>query len=216
MNIGVLGTGIVGQTLGRGFATHGHRVMLGSRDPSSEKVQQWVRDTGHGVAGGTFADAARFGEVLVLATSWDGAENAVRLAGAENARGKVVIDATNPLDFSQGPPPRLAVKGDDSAGERVQRWLPGARVVKAFNTVGNVSMVDPKFPGGAPDMFICGNDAEAKKVVDALCRDLGWPGTLDIGGIDGARYLEAMAIVWIRYGFLHQDWGHAFKLLRKS
>ena len=216
MKIGVIGTGIVGQTLGRGFATHGHQVMIGSRDASNAKMQQWVRDTGHGVAGGAFADAARFGEVIVLATSWEGTENAVRLAGAANAKGKVVIDATNPLDFSQGPPPRLAVNGDDSAGERVQRWLPEARVVKAFNTVGNVSMVDPHFAGGAPDMFICGNDADAKRTVDALCRDLGWPGTIDIGALDGARYLEAMAIVWIRYGFITQNWEHAFKLLRKS
>ena len=216
MNIGVIGTGIVGQTLGRGFATHGHRVMMGSRDPSNAKMQQWVGETGHGVAGGSFADAARFGDALVLATSWEGTENALRLAGAEHTKGKVIIDATNPLDFSRGAPPRLAVSGEDSAGERVQRWLPGARVVKAFNTVGNVSMVDPQLPGGPPDMFICGDDAAAKQTVDALCRDLGWPGTIDIGGIEAARYREAMAMIWIRYGFGRQQWTHAFKLLRES
>ncbi|HEY6224599.1 MAG TPA: hypothetical protein VIW26_12505 [Gemmatimonadales bacterium] len=146
---------------------------------------------------------------------WSGTENVIRLAGPDNFAGKVVIDTTNPLDSSHGPPPRLAVGFDDSAGEQVQRWLPQARVVKAFNIVGNAFMVQPQFPGGPPDMFICGNDAAAKQTVTDICRSFGWPGALDLGGIEMARYLEPLAMVWIVYGFGTGSWNHAFKLLRK-
>lgn len=126
-----------------------------------------------------------------------------------------MIDATNPLDTSHGPPPRLAVGFDDSAGELVQRWLPGARVVKAFNIVGNASMFRPQFPGGPPDMFICGNDAAAKTTVTEICTSFGWPGAVDLGSIEMARYLEPLAMVWITFGIHSRTWSHAFKLLRK-
>jgi predicted dinucleotide-binding enzyme len=203
--------------LGAGFAGRNHQVMLGTRDPSVEKVRDWVTQTGHGVSAGTFSDAAAFGEVVVLAIGWTNVENAIRLAKPANLAGKAVIDATNPLRFeSEGKPPVLAVGHNDSAGERVQRWLPDARVVKAFNIVGNPHMVDPDFPEGKPDMFICGNDPDAKKVVGGLVQGLGWPPVIDLGDITKARYLEPMAMVWISHLFnTGFNVNHAFKLLRK-
>ena len=214
MKIGVLGTGDVGKTLGAGFAALGHEVKIGSRDP--QKVAGWAKQTGKGASAGTFAEAAAFGEVVLLATLWSGTKSAIDMAGAKNMAGKVVIDATNPLVFEPNSPPRLALGHTDSGGEQVQRWLPDAKVVKAFNTVGSPHMVNPTFPGGPPDMFIAGNDAAAKKTVTEICRSLGWPTTIDCGGIDGARLLEPMCILWVYYGISTGTWGHAFKLLRRG
>ena len=214
MKVGILGTGDVGQALGTGFAQLGHDAMMGSRDPESEKVRAWVKKAGPHAGSGTFAAAASFGEVLVLATLWSGTESAIRLAGPAHCAGKVVMDATNPLVFTPGQPPALALGHADSGGEQVQRWLPAARVVKVYNTVGHAHMVNPSFPGGPPDMFICGNDAAAKKTVTDICRAFGWP-TIDIGGIEGARLLEPLCILWVRYALATGGWNHAFKLLRK-
>jgi 8-hydroxy-5-deazaflavin:NADPH oxidoreductase len=213
MRIGVLGTGEVGRTLGTGFAKHGHQIMIGTRDPQQEKVRAWVAATGNGATAGTFGEAAAFGEIVVVATMWSGTESALSMAGPERLRGKVVIDATNPLDFSQKPP-TLAVSGNDSGGETVQRLLPGALVVKAFNIVGSAHMVHPEFPGGRPDMFICGDDDAAKERVKALLTTFGWS-VIDMGGITAARYLEALAMVWILYYFKVGSGNHAFKMLRK-
>jgi len=214
MRVGILGTGDVGQTLGAGFAKLGHDVMMGSRDAANPKVREWAKKSGAHASAGTFADAAKFGEVVVLATLWSGTENALRLAGPDNLAGKVLIDATNPLDFSQGMPPRLAVGHTDSGGESVQRWAPRARVVKAFNTVGNAHMIDPQFPGGPPTMFIGGNDADAKKLVTQVSEAWGWE-VADLGGIEASRYLEPMCMAWVIYGIRNGSWNHAFKLLRK-
>jgi predicted dinucleotide-binding enzyme len=214
MRIGIVGTGDVGRVLGAGFAAEGHQVMIGSRDARQEKVQAWVKATGRGASAGTFAEAATFGEIAVLATSWSGTESALKLAGPGSFAGKIVIDATNPLDFSQGVPPRIAVAGSDSGGETVQRLLPSARVVKAFNVVGNTHMVHPDFPGGPPDMFICGNDDAAKATVASLLTAFGW-GVIDSGGIASSRYLEAMAMVWILHFFKTGTGNHAFKMLSK-
>jgi 8-hydroxy-5-deazaflavin:NADPH oxidoreductase len=215
MKVGVLGTGDVGRVLGGGFVSRGHEVMIGSRDSGSEKVRSWVAKQGARASAGTFAEAAAYGELLVLATKWTGTESALNLAGSENFRGKVLIDATNPLKVEPNKPPGLALGHTDSGGEQVQRWLPDARVVKAFNIVGNPHMVDPQFPGGPPDMFICGNDADAKKQVTDVCTSFGWPGAIDIGGIDGARELESLCILWVKAGIASSSWNHAFKLLRK-
>jgi hypothetical protein len=215
MNVGILGTGEVARALATGFARTGHAVKLGTRDPSSDKVKTLVATIGPKASAGTFADAAAFADVAVLATLWTGTENALRLAGPDRLAGKVVIDTTNALDFSQGPPPRLALGYTDSAGEQVQRWLPKARVVKAFNIVGNAFMVQPKFPDGVPDMFLCGNDAAAKQTVGDICTAFGWPPVIDLGGIEMSRYLEPLALIWIVYGFKTNTWSHAFKLLRK-
>jgi 8-hydroxy-5-deazaflavin:NADPH oxidoreductase len=211
--IGVLGSGVVGQVLAAGFAGLGHDVKLGSRDPKSEKVTAWVKKTGEHASAGNFEETAAFGEIVVLSTLWSGTENALKLAGAKNLAGKVLIDTTNPLKSEPNAPPGLAIGHTDSGGESVQRWAPTARVVKCFNTVGNAFMVNPKFPGGPPDMFICGNDADAKTTVTEVCKNFGWP-TIDIGGIEGSRLLEPMCILWVMYGVRSGTWSHAFKLLR--
>lgn len=210
--IGIIGSGPVGTTLGAGFVARGHEVKIGSRTP--EKLDGWAAEHGERASTGTFAEVASFADVVVLATSWAGTENAIDLAGPERLGGKVVIDATNPLDFGGGFPPRLSLGHTDSGGEQVQRWLPDSRVVKCFNCVGHGHMVDPDFPGGPPDMFIAGDDPHAKETVSGLCRELGW-GVVDIGGIAGARLLEPLAILWITHGARTQGYDHAFRLLRK-
>ena len=213
MKIGILGTGDVGRTLGNGFIALGHEVKMGSRDAHNEKAVAWASTSGINASTGTFADAVKFGDVIVLALSWAGAENAIQLAGAENFAGKVVIDAINPLVFT----PKgleLAVGHTDSAGEQVQRWLLSAHVVKAFNTVGYAHMFKPDFPGGPPDMFICGNDAGAKRTVTDILKDFGWP-AIDIGGIEGSRLLETLCVLWVGYAMSSGSTNHAFKLLRK-
>ena len=247
MKIGILGSGDVGRKLGDGFIELGHTVKIGTRNPSQEKIVEWISKhkgggSGSGrereregeketlpsavatgttttaapVSAGSFAESASFGELIVLATPWEGASNAIKMADPKNFAGKVVIDVTNPLDFSKGMPPQLAVGHTDSAGEIVQRLLPDAKVVKAFNIVGNPHMVHPDFPqGGPPTMFICGNDEEAKKIVtDNILTKFGWE-TIDIGGIEGARLLEPLAMLWIIYYFKTNTGNHAFKLLRK-
>ena len=185
-------------------------MKVGSRDP--QKLADWAAAAGPRVSTGTFADSANFGDLLVLATLGVATEEAIRLAGIGAFDGKVVIDTTNPLDFSGGAP-RLAIGHTDSLGEVVQRLLPKARVVKAFNTVGNALMVNPQLPGGPPDMFLCGNDADAKKIVTQICEHFGW-GVVDIGGIEGSRYLEPMCMAWVLHGVRTGSWTHAFKLLR--
>lgn len=197
MKVAVLGTGEVGTSLAAGFKKHGHEVKLGHRDPKEP-----------------YADAAKFGELAVLATPWSGTHNAIKLADPKNLAGKVVIDVTNPLKFEAGKPPALAVCGDDSGGEQVQRWLPQSKVVKAFNTVGHTLMVNPQLPGGPPDMFIAGNDAAAKQTVTQICKQFGWPVT-DIGGIEGSRLLEPLAMLWVVVGFKLNRWEQAWKLLHK-
>jgi predicted dinucleotide-binding enzyme len=212
--IGILGTGDVGRTLASGFASRGHEVKMGAREAGNEKAKAWASEAGARASAGTFADAASFGEIVVLATLWSGTKSALDMAGPDALAGKVVIDATNPLDFSQGSP-RLTHGHTDSGGEQVQRWLPKARVVKCFNIVGNAYMVDPTFPGGPPDMWIAGNDDAAKKTVGEVLRDFGWPDPLDTGGIEGSRLLEPMCLLWVVTGAKRRSWSHAFKLLRK-
>lgn len=213
MRVGILGTGDVGKAFGRGFVTLGHDVKMGSREPNNEKAAAWAKELGGRATTGTFAEAAEFGDLVVLATLGVANEQALRLAGIECFAGKVVIDATNPLDFTGGRP-RLAVGHSDSGGEQVQRLLPQAHVVKAFNTVGNAHFFRPSFPGGPPDMFFCGNDAEAKKTVEKLLQDFGWS-SVDLGEIESARYLEPMCMVWVLHGIRSNTWNHAFKMLRK-
>lgn len=215
MRIAILGTGVVGNALGQGFITLGHEVKMGGRDAKNEKAAAWAKSMGDKASVGTFADAASFGEIILLATLGVANESALTAAGAANLRGKVIIDTTNPLGhMGAGAPPTLAVSGNDSGGERVQRHVPEALVVKAFNTVGAPHMFRPSFPGGPPDMFICGNSADAKKKVASLLGDFGW-GVVDIGGIESSRYLEPMCITWVLAGIHGGNWNMAFKLLRK-
>jgi 8-hydroxy-5-deazaflavin:NADPH oxidoreductase len=214
MKVGILGSGDVGQALGNGFVSRGHTVKIGAREATNEKAVAWAAKHAGKASAGTFRDTAAFGEMLVVATLWSGTENALSLAGKENFKGKVVLDVTNPLVFEPGKPPRLALGCTDSGGEQVQRWLPGARVVKVFNTVGFPHMIDPKFPGGPPTMFLAGNDPSARAAVADVCKAFGWE-TVDVGGIEGARLLEPLCILWVGYGASTGTWNHAFKLLRK-
>jgi predicted dinucleotide-binding enzyme len=213
MKVGILGTGDVGRAIGKGFIALGHDVKMGAREATNAKALAWAKECGPKASAGTFADAAAFGEIVVLATLGVANESVIRAAGPERFAGKVVIDTTNPLDFSGGMPPTLAVAGHDSGGEQVQRLLPGASVVKAFNTVGNALMFRPSLPGGPPDMFICGDSDEAKARVTTILQDFGW-NVVDTGGIQSSRYLEAMCLVWVLSAMKTGAWAQAFKLLR--
>jgi predicted dinucleotide-binding enzyme len=219
MKVGVLGSGQVGRKLGDGFIQLGHTVMISSRNPNKEEVVEWIKNHGNDdsiALSGTFSDTAKFGQIIVIATSWEGTINAIKMTDKNDFDQKIVIDATNPLDFSQGMPPKLALGFSDSAGETIQRLLPTARIVKAFNTVGNPHFIHPSFPiGGPPTMFICGEDDTAKRfVTDNILSKFGWE-TIDIGGISGSRLLEPLADLWINLYFRTGSTNHAFKLLRK-
>ena len=214
MKVGIFGTGDVGRALGRAFVTLGHDVKMGAREAGNAKAASWAKENGPKASAGTFAEVAEFCELAVLATLGSANKEVLKAAGPERLAGKIVIDATNPLDTSKGMPPGLAISGNDSGGEEVQRTVPKSHVVKAFNIVGNAHMFRPEFPGGPPDMFFCGNDEGAKKRVGALLTDFGH-NPVDIGGIEGSRYLEAMCIVWVLYAVKQGGWNHAFKMLRK-
>lgn len=212
MRVGIIGSGTVGQHLGAGFVKHGHEVWIGTRDPA--KLGDWAKTVGPKVHVVGTAEAARQGELLVVATRWDGTEAALRAAGPESFQGKVVMDATNPLRLSENGPPTLALGFDTSAGEKVQQWLPGAKVVKVYNTVGAPLMVDPSFQGGLKgDMFIAGDDAQAKARVSDILRDFGWD-VVDAGGIRMSRVLEPLCILWVQVGVTTGKWNHAYKLIR--
>lgn len=210
MKVGILGSGDVGKSLARGFSSLGHEVKIGSRSP--EKLNDFVSEMGGRVSSGTLEQAARYGDLIALATLGTANEEAIRLGGVANFDGKVVLDATNPLTFEPGKPPRLFVGFDDSLGERVQRQIPNARVVKCFNTAGNTTFYQPKYAGGSPDMFLAGNDSDAKKIARQVCEHFGW-GAIDLGGIEAARYTEPMCLAWVMHGVLTGSWGHAFKML---
>ena len=214
MKVGILGSGDVARVLGAGFVTSGHTVRLGSRTPESEGLVAWKKQVGTAGSTGSFASAAEFGELILLCTHGVDTPSAIRQAGIDHFAGKVVIDVTNPLQMSPAGPPTLAVGFNDSAGEAVQRLLPAAKVVKAFNTVGSPHMFHPKFPGGPPDMFFCGNDEGAKRQVAAILTSFGW-NPIDVGGIEGARLLEPMCVLWVTCGIRLGSWDIAFKLLRK-
>jgi predicted dinucleotide-binding enzyme len=212
MKVGILGSGEVAKTLAGGFLKHGHEVMLGTRAPA--KLADWrARNSGARIAG--FAEAAGFAELIVLAVKGTAAVDALRAAGAANVAAKPVIDATNPI--ADAPPVngvlRFFTNLDESLLERLQREFPAARLVKAFNSVGNACMVNPEFEGGKPTMFICGNDDAAKKTVSAILDQFGWE-VADMGKAEAARAIEPLCMLWCIPGFLRNDWVHAFKLLR--
>jgi 8-hydroxy-5-deazaflavin:NADPH oxidoreductase len=206
--IGILGSGAAAQTLGRGLVGIGHPVMLGSRNPA--KLTEWAEDVGPDAHVGAVSEAARFGELLILSVLGRAAEDVVRSAGLENLEQKVLIDASDPLDFSSGRP-GLFVGTVDSLGERIQRVAPQARVVKALNIVLADVMIEPGLSGGSPDMFIAGDDEAAKEMVTELLGRFGWP-VIDLGGIENARWLEALSLLWVVYSHRTGKTHHAFKL----
>jgi len=214
MKVGILGSGDVAKALAIGFVKHGHHMVMGTRDPA--KLKDWAgQQRIDRVA--SFADAAKFGELVVLAVKGTVALDALRAAGAENLAGKPVIDATNPL--SDAPPVNGVLKYftslDESLMERLQREFANARLVKAFNSVGNPLMVNPQFSDGKPTMFICGNDDAAKKIVSGILDQFGWE-SCDMGKVESARAIEPLCMLWCIPGFLRNDWNHAFKLVRRG
>jgi predicted dinucleotide-binding enzyme len=214
MKVGILGSAVVGQTLGKAFLIEGHEVMIGTRNVSKEDLVKWQKENSSGKLG-SFADTAKFGELIVLAVSGDAAENVIALAGKENFSNKVVIDTTNPI--AKAPPENGVLKFftslDKSLMEELQKLLPDAKFVKAFNSVGNSFMYKPNFPGGKPTMFICGNDDGAKKIVTDILTAFGFE-TEDMGQVEAARAIEPLAILWCIPGFIRNQWTHAFKLLK--
>jgi predicted dinucleotide-binding enzyme len=212
MKIGIIGSGSVAQVLGSGFLSKGHEVMLGTRDAS--KLGAWLTEAGERARIGTFEDAAKFGDFVFLSVPGTALESAIELAGHDNFSGKTVIDITNPMDFSQGTPPRFTATVGNSLGEKVQRLLPDANVVKAFNSIGVAVMTEPDFNGEKATHFIAGNSDEAKAEATKLIREFGWE-VVDVGGIDQAFFLEALASLWVNYALRSNNWNQAFKLLRR-
>lgn len=211
MKIGILGSGVVAQALGSGLLGHGHEIMLGTRHPEHAAV--WAAQ--HAAARvGSFADAAAYGDVVVLAVKGTAAVDVLDAAGADNLAGKPVIDVTNPIADEPPTDGVLSFFTDlhSSLMERLQAAQPAAHLVKAFNSVGSQHMIDPKFDGGRPTMFICGNHDEAKGIVAGLLDEVGWE-AVDLGGVTSARAIEPLCILWCIPGLLRNEWDHAFKLL---
>ncbi|HYV53615.1 MAG TPA: NAD(P)-binding domain-containing protein [Chitinophagaceae bacterium] len=214
MKVGILGSAAVGQALGKAFLAEGNEVMIGTRDVSKDSLVKWQK--GNPTAKlGSFADTAKFGELIVLAVSGDVTEKVIELAGKENFSNKVVIDTTNPI--AKAPPENGVLKYftslDRSLMEDLQKLLPDAKFVKAFNSVGNAVMYKPKFSGTKPTMFICGNDESAKKTVIDILKSFGHE-TEDMGKAEAARAIEPLCMLWCIPGFLRNQWTHAFKLLK--
>ncbi|HSZ16411.1 MAG TPA: NAD(P)-binding domain-containing protein [Terracidiphilus sp.] len=212
MKVGILGSGDVAKVLAGGFLRHGHTVMLGSRSP--EKLSAWAETSG--AAAGTFAKAAEYGELLVLAVKGNAAAEVLQLAGSKSLAGKPVIDACNPI--ADAPPVHGVLQffttPTESLMEMLQSRFPDAHFVKAFNSVGSVRMINPEFADGKPTMFICGNNEAAKKIVTRICDQFGWE-TADMGASEAARAIEPLCMLWCIPGFLNNQWTHAFKLLLK-
>jgi len=211
--VGIIGTGVVGDTLADGFLRFGFAVMRGSRDPA--KLAAWKAKAGPNGSTGSMADAARYGDLVVLAVKGTAAEAAVRLIGPDALAGKTVVDTMNPI--ADAPPVNGVLSYftsmNESLMERLQRAAPGARFVKAFSCVGAAFMIQPSFHGTKPTMFICGDDAKAKAEVTSILTTFGWE-TADMGGVEAARAIEPLCILWCLPGFLNGSWSHAFKLLR--
>lgn len=215
MRFGVLGTGMVGDAIATKLASLGHEVKMGARDAKNEKAAAWVGKAGAKASQGTFADAATFGEVLFNCTSGMASLEVLKSAGEANLAGKVLIDVSNPLDFSKGMPPTLSVSNTDSLGEQIQRAFPKTHVVKTLNTLNAQLMVEPKsLAGGDHDLFISGNDAGAKGKVKELLQTFGWKTIHDLGDITTARGTESMLPVWIRLWGALGDANFNFKIVR--
>ena len=201
MRIGVLGTGIVGSTIATALIEKGHEVKLGARERGNEKAIAWVKRSGAQATEGTFADAAEFGRINFNCTAGAASLAALKLAGAQNLAGKILIDVSNPLDFSRGMPPTLTVANNDSLGEQIQRAFPETRVVKALNTVTAAVMVNPALVPGEHVLLMAGNDDEAKAQITRWLQEwFGWRAdqVLDVGDITAARATEMLIPLWVR------------------
>jgi hypothetical protein len=209
MKIGIIGTGNVGSALGKSWASKGHQILFGTRQPESEKVQKLLAKVGDGGTAVPIANAIQQADIVVLATPWNVVGQVIHTVA--NWKGKIVIDATNPI----APGLQLAVGYTTSAAEQLAAYLPGAHVVKAFNTTGSENMLDPLYKGEPITMFICGDDEDAKATVTELAETLGFE-VADVGGLETARLIEPMALVWINLA-IKQGLGRniAFKLVHR-
>lgn len=209
--IGILGSGPAGRTIAAGFLANGHPVMIGSRNPA--KLRGWLHEAAPQPQVGTFAETAHFGDLVVLSVNGRAAEDVIRIARVENLAGKIVLDASDPLDFSSGRP-GLFVGTTDSLGERIQRLIPEAYVVKGLNIVQADVVINLSLTGGEPDMFIAGDSHVAKQTITKLLEEFGWS-VIDMGGIESARWLEALSLAWLVYSHRTGKTHHAFKLVGK-
>ncbi len=213
MKVAVIGTGIVGETLAGGFLKHGYEVMRGTRAP--DKLREWVARAGSRASAGTMEQAARFGEMLVLAVKGTAAEAALDLCGLGNLLGKTVVDTNNPI--ADAPPVHGVLQfftgPNESLFERLQRKAPEAHFVQAVSGVGTAFMVNPDFGGVKPTMFICGNHPPAKAQVRDVLTQFGWE-TEDMGEAEAARAIEPLCMLWCIPGLRAGSWRHAFKLLK--
>ena len=211
--VAVLGSGQVGETLADGFLKHGYSVMRGSREPA--KLDGWKSKAKGDASTGTFADAAKWGELIVLAVKGSAAESAIEQAGVANLAGKVVIDTTNPI--ADAPPQNGVIQyfttTSESLMERLQKRAPQVKFVKAFNSMGAAFMVNPKVPGGTPSHFICGNDAGAKNAVGEILSQFGWQ-AVDMGAAESARPIESLCQLWCLPGFLRNEWAHVINYVK--
>lgn len=214
--IAVLGTGMVGNVIGSKLIQLGYSVMMGSRTANNEKALAWAAANGANASAGTFADAAKFGELVFNCTKGEAAPDILKSAGVENFNGKTIIDISNPLDFSKGMPPSLipAWTNTNSLGEEIQKLLPQANVVKTLNIVNCEVMVDAKRSGGDPTMFMSGNNAAAKDEVKGILQQFGWSDIIDLGDISTARGTEMMLPVWVRTWMATGNGHFAFKIVR--
>lgn len=214
--IAVLGTGMVGSTIGTKLNELGYSVMMGSRSANNEKAVAWVAASGEKASAGTFEDAAKFGEIIFNCTKGEVSLEVIKMAGIGNFSGKTVIDIANPLDFSKGMPPSLIpeLSNTNSLGEELQKLIPEANVVKTLNIVNCEVMVDAKRSGGDPTMFVSGNNAEAKEEVKGFLNQFNWSDIIDLGDITTARGTEMMLPIWLRTWFATQNGHFAFKIVR--
>lgn len=214
--IGILGTGIVGQTIGSKLIELGYLVKMGSRTANNEKASEWVSKSGNNASQGTFADASAFGDIIFLCTKGDVTIDILKLANPENFKGKTVIDISNPLDFSKGMPPSLipAFTNTYSLGEEVQKTIPSGNVVKTLNIVNCEVMVNAKKSGGDPTMFVSGNSKEAKEETIGILKQFGWNDIIDLGDITTARGTEMLLPIWLRTWIATQNGHFAFKVVR--
>ena len=215
MKIAILGTGDVGSHLASSLVGLGHEVRMGSRTAENAKAMEWARVTGLKASHGTFADAASFGEIVFNCTAGAVSLEALEMAGAQNLKDKILIDVSNPLDFSRGMPPTLTVCNTDSVGEQIQRRFPDARVIKALNTMRHDLMTNPSLISGHHDAFVCGNDAAAKAQVIMILKEwFGWKSVIDVGDITGSRGLEMILPLWLRLSQVYNWAPFNFKIAR--
>lgn len=213
MKIGILGTGMVGEALGTKFTQLGHQVKMGSRTANNEAAAKWAKSAGNNASQGTFDDAARFGEMVFICLKGAVFLDVAKTLDSSTLAGKILVDVSNPLDFSHGMPPSLSICNTNSLGEEVQKAVPSAKVIKTLNIVNCQVMVDPA-KGGNPTMLVCGNDAGAKQKISGLLKEMGWRDILDIGDIKSSRGTEMLLPLWLNLFGLFGNPQFGFKVVR--